>query len=184
MKRIVCSVSLVILVLALAAWAQAPAPKPGPEHQKVKMYVGHWTYTGEYKPGPIGPGGAFTGEYNAQMILGGFFLQGHWTEKNPSGEVKGFETFGYDPANKNYFQSQYQDDGSMASGVLTVSGNTWTYSGKTVAAGKQYAFRATLVFAADLAGIELKADISTDGSTWTPFIEAKFTKAKPAPKKK
>jgi len=74
------------------------------------------------------------------------------------------------------------DNGSIGSGVLTVSGNTWNYSGKIVAAGKQYMWRGTLIFAADLTGIEVKTEISSDGNAWTPFWEVKFTKVKPAKK--
>lgn len=184
MKRFVVAVSVVVLVFAVFAWAQAPAPKPGPEHQKVKIFVGHWTYEGEYKAGPFGPGGKATGEYTAQMILGGFFVQGHWVEKGASGVLRGFETFGYNPTTNNYLQSQYADDGSMASGAITVSGNTWNYSGTTFFAGKQYQLRNTLTFAADLMSIVMKAELSADGNSWTPFWDFKFTKVpKPAPKK-
>ena len=97
--------------------------------------------------------------------------------------MKGFETFGYDPANKNYAQSQYQDDGSIGAGVLTVNGNTWNYLGKMDAGGNQFMWRMTIVFAADLMSSTLKGDISTDGNTWTSLYEAKYIKAAPAPKK-
>jgi hypothetical protein len=66
---------------------------------------------------------------------------------------------------------------------LSVEGNTVTWAGKFTVAGKEYQLREPLVLAADLKSGTAKADISTDGNTWTPFFEAKFTKAKPAPKK-
>jgi hypothetical protein len=183
MKRFIVAVSVVILVLAVFAWAQTPAPKPGPEHKKVEIFVGHWTYETEYKPGPLGPGGKAPGEYTAQMILGGFFVQGRWVEKGPSGVSRGFETFGNNPATNNYLQSQYTDDGGMASGAITISGNTWNYSGTTFFAGKPYQLKGTMTFAADLMSIVVKMEISPDGNAWTPFWEAKFTKVKPTPKK-
>jgi hypothetical protein len=183
MKRIAFVVGLVVLAFAVAILAQTPAPKPGPEHQKVGAFVGHWTYAGEYIAGPAGPGGKFTGEYTAQMILGGFFVQGHWVEKGPSGEQKGFETFGYNPATNNYLQTQYIDDGSMSSGEITVSGNIWNFSGATYIGGRQYKIRSTMTFAADLMSIVMKAEVSADGSSWTPFWDAIFTKVKPAPNK-
>ena len=183
MKRFVIAISLVFLVFAVFAWAQTPAPKPGTEHHKVKIVVGHWTYEGEYKPGPFGPGGKATGEYTAQMILGGFFVQGHWMEKGPSGETRGFETFGYNPATNNYLQSQYADDGSIAAGSITVNGNIWSYSGITFFAGKRYELRNTLTFATDLMSIVMKAELSADGNSWTPFMDFTFTKIKATPKK-
>jgi len=183
MKRFVIAISLVFLVFAVFAWAQTPAPKPGPEHQKVRIFAGHWTYEGEYKPGPWGPGGKVSGEYTAQPILGGFFVQGHWTEKGPLGETRGFETFGYNPATNNYLQSQYADDGSIAAGSITVNGNIWSYSGITFFAGKRYELRNTLTFAADLMSMVMKGELSADGNSWTPFMDFTFTKVKATPKK-
>jgi hypothetical protein len=183
MKRFVVAVSIVVLVFAVFAWAQTPAPKPGPEHNKVGVFVGHWTYEVEYKASPFGPAGKATGTYDAQMILGGFFIQGHWVEKGASGVVRGFETFGYDPMTGNYPQSFYQDDGSKGSGAYTVNGNIWNYVGASVTGGKKYMVRWTMTFAADLMSITQKFDFSTDGNSWTPFGDQKYTKAKPAPKK-
>jgi Protein of unknown function (DUF1579) len=184
MKRLAIAVCVVILVFAVTSIAQTPAPKPGPEHQKVKIFVGHWTFAGEYKPGPWGPGGNAIGEETVEMVLGGFFVQGHYVEKGASGETRGFETFGYNPATNNYLQSQYTDDGGIASGAMTVNGNTWNYSGITFFAGKQYKTRYTMTFAADLMSMVMKTELSADGNSWAPFGDFRFTKVpKPAPKK-
>jgi hypothetical protein len=117
------------------------------------------------------------------MILGGFFLQARSTEKGPAGETRGLEIDGYDPMNKNLCSQSYRDDGSTFSGVITVSGNTYTWAGKLVIAGKQYQYKGTFVLAADLASATYKEELSADGKTWTPLGEARYTKAKPAPKK-
>jgi len=184
MKRIALAVGMVVLVFAVSLWAQTTAPKPGPEHQKVRMFVGHWTFAGEYKPGPLGPGGKSTGEETVEMVLGGFFVQGHYVEKGASGETRGFETFGYNPATNNYLQSQYIDNGSMGSGAMTVNGNTWDYSGITFFAGKQFKTRYTMTFASDLMSMVMKTELSADGNSWTPFSNFKFTKVpKPTLKK-
>ncbi|HVP90333.1 MAG TPA: DUF1579 family protein [Terriglobales bacterium] len=184
MKRTAFLVSAVLLVFAASIWPQTAAPKPGPEHQKIKMFVGHWTYEIEYKSGPWGPAAKTTGEYANEMTLGGFFSQGRWVEKAPWGPSRGVETFGYNPAGKNYLQSQYTDDGGMASGEITLNGNTWSYSGVQLLAGKQYKTRGTMTFAADLMSMTAKFETSADGIGWMPFWEAKFTKVKPAPKTK
>jgi len=176
---------LLVVCFAAATQAQAPAlkPKPDPALQKLHGWVGHWTYEGEYKPGPLGPGGKFTGEYDGKMILGGFLLQARWTEKGPTGETRGLEIYGYDPVNKNFPSAVYMDNGSSLTGVMNISGNTFTFSGKFLAAGKLYEGRVTMINAEDWMSMTLKAEISTDGKAWTPFIESKYTKAKPAPKK-
>jgi hypothetical protein len=184
MKRIAIAVCVVVLVLAVVARAQTPAPKPGPEHKKVGVFVGHWTYEAEYKAGPLGPAGKATGVYNAQWVLGGFFVQGQWVEKGASGETRGIETYGYDPLNKNYAQSMYQDDGTIGSGAMTGSENIWNYEGAWVIGGKKYMVKVTFTLAADLMSFTQKGDISADGNSWTPWLEAKYTKVpKPAPKK-
>jgi len=185
MQRISTLLFLFVFCCATAvqAQAQAPPPKPDPEVKKLHADLGHWTYEGEAKPGPLGPGGKFTGEFDGRMILGGFFFQGWGTDKGPAGEGRYLEIDGYDPVNKNFTSDIFDDDGSRFSGVLTLTGNTRTYVGKTVQPGKQYLYRGTLVLAADLASGTYNEEISLDGKTWVAYGESKWTKAKPAPKK-
>ncbi len=180
-------ISILLLVLAVcfaaASQAQAPAPKPNPELKKLSVFVGHWTYEGEYKPGPLGPGGKCTGEYTGQMILGGFFFQARWTEKGPAGETRGLDIEAYDPVDKNFVSNWYFSDGGRFSGVSTVSEKTDAVAGKYLLTGKQYQFKDTLIFAADLMSVTERGEISADGKTWTPWFENKWTKVPPAPKK-
>jgi hypothetical protein len=56
-------------------------------------------------------------------------------------------------------------------------------AGKFAVSGTQYQFREPFVLAPDLMSATVKSEISVDGQTWTPFFEAQYTKAKPAPKK-
>ena len=185
MKKFVllCLLLMVGLVSVVQAQTPAAAPKPDPELKKLAVWVGHRTSEGEYKPGPLGPGGKFTGEYDGKMILGGFVFQGRWTEKGPAGETRGLELYRYDPVNKNFPTEIYMDNGSSYSGVMSISGNTFSLPGKFLAAGKLYEGRFVITNAADGMSLTLKAGFSTDGKTWTPFVESKYTKVKPAAKK-
>ena len=183
MKRTVALLFLLAFCSVTAMQAQAPASKPAPEVKKLHAVVGHWRYEGEAEPGPWGPGGKLTGEYTGQMIHGGFFLQGRWTEKGPAGEARGLEIDGYDPVNKNLSGQYYIDDGSTFSGVITITGNTWTYAGKMVIAGEQYQYKETFIVATDLMSGTDKGEISVDGKTWAPLREVKWTKVQPAAKK-
>ena len=183
MQRISALLFLLVFCFATAMQAQAPALKPDPELMKLSVLVGHWTWEGEWKPGPLGPGGKHTSEITCQMILGGFFLHCRSTEKGPAGETRGLEIYGYDPVNKNFPTQTYTDNGSTFSGVLTVTQNTYTWAGKLVAAAKPYQFKSTFVLASDLASATYMEEISVDGKTWTPLREAKFTKVQPAAKK-
>jgi hypothetical protein len=183
MKRISVLLFLLVVFTATAMQAQAQAPKPDPEVKKLHAALGHWTYEGEAKPSPLGPAGKYTGEFDGRMILGGFFFQGRGTEKEPAGEGRYLEIDGYDPVNKNFSSEFYLDDGSRFSGALTVAGNTWTYEGKLVMAGKQYQFKGTFALAPDLASGTYKTEISLDGKTWATSGESKWTKSQPAAKK-
>ena len=183
MQRISVLLLALVVCFATAMQAQAPAPKPDPALKKLSVLVGHWTYEEEYKPGPLGPGGKVTGDWTAQMILGGFLLQARSTEKGPAGETRGLEIDGYDPMNKNLCSQSYRDDGSTFSGVITASGNTYTWAGKFVVAGKQYQYKGTFELAPDLASATYNEEISVDGKTWTPLGEARYTKVPPAAKK-
>jgi len=183
MTRISVLLFLLVFCFATATHAQAPAPKPNPELKKLSVFVGHWTYEGEYKPGLLGPGGKVTGEYNGQMILGGFFFQARWTEKGPAGEARGLDIEAYDPVDKNFVSNWYFSDGGRFSGVLTVSEKTYAFAGKFLLTGKQYQFKDTLIVAADLMSLTERGEISADGKTWTPWFETKWTKVQPAPKK-
>jgi hypothetical protein len=183
MQRISVLLFLSVFCFATALRAQAQAPKPDPEMKKLSVLVGHWTYEGETNPGPLGPGGKHTGEWTCQMILGGFFLRCGWTEKGPAGAARGLMLSGYDPVNKNFSTEWYFDDGSRPSGAMSITGNTWNLAAKWAVAGKQIQHRSTFVLAPDLASATQKAEISTDGKTWTPLFERKYTKAQPAAEK-
>lgn len=182
MRRITILLFLSVFCFATAMQAQAQAPKPDPELKKLSVFLGHWTYEGESKTGPLGPGGKYTGEYTARMILGGFFFQARWAEKGASGETRSLEIVGYDPVNKNLVSNGYEDGGGTGSAVLNVSGSGYTGTGKYLLAGKQYLTRIAATFAPDLMSITRKLEISADGTTWTPY-EEKWTKVQAAPKK-
>ena len=185
MTRTIALLFLLVFCFAtvMHTQAQAPAPKPDPEVKKLHADLGHWTYEGEAKPGPLGPGGKFTGEFDGRMILGGFFFQGRGTDKGPAGEGRYLEIDGYDPVNKNFTHHSYGDDGASFSGVLTITGNTWRYAGSSVSGGKQHQYKGTFVLAPDLASGTYKDEVSPDGRTWTTCEESKYTKVQPAPKK-
>ena len=183
MQRISILLLALVVCFATAMQAQAPAPKPGPEVKKLHANLGHWTYEGEAKPGPGCLGGKFTGEMTCQMILGGFFLQCWFTEKEPEGEWRLLAIDGYDPLNKNFTHDSYADDGTRFPGVLTITGNTWTHAGRWVSEGNQYHYKGTFTFAPDLASGTYKDEISLDGKMWATCEESKYTKVQAAPKK-
>jgi len=183
MARTIALLFLLVFCFTTAMQAQAPAPKPDPEVKKLSVYLGHWTYEGESKPGPWGPGGKITGERDARWILRGFYLETRDRQKRPTGESQSIEIDGYDPANKTATWTVFADDGETPSGVSAfTSGTSVTWSGKFVLGGKQYLVRGTDVFARDLLSFTERSEFSSDGKTWMPDWEYKATKAQPAAK--
>lgn len=184
MKRFTFVVGMVVLVFAVSIWAQTQAPKPDPELKKFDVFLGHYTYEGEYMAGPFGPASKVTGDWTFGKILGGFFYQNQFTEKGASVETHGIEIIGYDAEKKSFFSNEYHDDGIMYSGVYVVSGNAWTYTGKVMVMGTPYMLKAAITTAADSMSFTVKGEISSDGKAWAPIFDMLYTKVpKPAPKK-
>ena len=158
--------------------AQTPVPKPDPAVQKLQVLMGHWTVEEEGKAGPWGPEYQITLDYDSRMILGGFFLQGRWTVKGLGDAA--LEIIGYDPVTKNFTDDIFFGDGNRLVGVVTVSGNTWTWIGKGILAGKPYQVKGRIIFAADSMSLTAAFEASSDGKTWMPWFENKHTKTKAA----
>lgn len=145
--------------------AQTPAaPKPGPEQQKMAVWLGTWTYKGQEYPAAIGNSGTFAGTDTHRFVLGGFFLEGRYKEK----EGQGQGMIWYDAASKTYRATGYGGDGSVSTGSIMVAGNVWTETGTRVdAKGQSGPYRITTEFAADGKSGTTKAEISKDGgATW------------------
>ncbi len=182
MKRISPAVSMAVLLFAVPLWAQTTAQKPDPEIKKFDVFLGHWTYETEYKASPLGPAIKVTGELSGRKILGGFFIEMQAVERGATGETRAIEIVGYDPANKAFFSTEYHDDGNMSSETYVFNGNTVIDTGKFTVAGKAYMFKATMILAADSMSFVGMGEISTDGNSWVPWFEIKYTKVPtPAP---
>ena len=186
MRTYVVVCFLVIAGFGSAIYAQTPAtaPKPDPELKKLETWVGRWTYEQEYKPGPLGPGDKVTGEMKWNVILGGFFGQGWFTEKGANGVSHNLEIDGYDTLSKKSTFTMFYDSGTTASGTYSFSSaKEWSFEGKLCAGGKEYPLRGKGVFAPDMKSFTFSGEISTDGKTWAPWWDGKYTKSEPAAKK-
>jgi len=175
MKRlpiVTISVALCTTVLTLA---QAP-PKPGPEQQRLAAFIGNWTFAGEMKPGPMGPGGKMTGTDRITWLPGGFFVERRFNGKSPLGEMSGVEILGYDSARKTYTYNFFDNMGTMGAGTITVNGSTWTATGGGSSGGQAFQERCSLTFGAGNTTLAIKCESSADGKTYAPFLEGTATK--------
>ena len=170
MKRL----PVVVLLMSMHAGVigqKQEMPKPGPEHQRLGAFVGNWTFEGEMKPGPMGPGGKITGTDRIEWLPGNFFVHRRFEGKSPMGEMRGIEILAYDSAKKVYTYNAFDSLGMMGSGTMTVKGNTWNTTGTSTMGGGTMQDRCTLEFGAGSTSLAIKCEMSSDGKSWTPTFE-------------
>ena len=93
--------------------------------------------------------------------------------------MQGLEILAYDGARKIYTFNAFDSLGNMASGTMTVKGNTWTTTGTMTMGTTTMRDRCSLEFGAGGATLTMKCGISTDGKTWTPAFEGTAKEEQP-----
>lgn len=171
-----CSLALFVATLLLTATASAQMnmPKPGPEHKKLDYFTGNWTCDGDTKPGPMGPGGKMTMTDDSKWMDGGFFVVIHSQYKSPMGNGTGLAFLGYDADEKKYTYNEFNSDGEVVLSKGTVDGDAWTWIGDMKPAGKGRFSEKIL----SPTSYSFKFEMSSDGASWTPFMDGKCTKSK------
>ena len=180
MKRLLVTVLFVFAMpcLVFGQVLTAQPPTPGPEQQKLKVYVGDWTYEGENHATPFGPAGTFTGKASVRAILGGFFIEWHAEETATAGTTDWVGIDGYDPITSRFTFYCFDNSGMIQTVSYTMEGTQLSFSGTQSLGGKQAKVRGTGVFAADRASWVERFELSVDGRVWMPFWESKFTRVK------
>lgn len=177
MKKAFTTGSLVAFMVSAVVAAQPPAAKPGPEHKALEAFAGIWKMDMTMHPGPLGPGGKVTGTETCRMFEGGFHMTCDSSGSSPMGAMKGHAVISWDRNAKKYtyFAINNMQDAEQATG--TVSGNTWTWSGKTdLGNGKMINSRFTIVLTSPTVHA-MKWEMSEDGKTWTTVMEGTTTKS-------
>lgn len=150
------------------------AKTPGPEHKKMAVWVGDWTYEGESKNSPFGPGGKMKGKESSKMVLDGFVWEDRWQDEPVAGTGgRGIIYLRYDPETKTYIDYSFANDGTFGSTTNTISGNVWTGVGtQTDPSGKIYKTRFVRTLSADGRTGSIKAEYSADGGkSWMTWWE-------------
>jgi len=161
--------------IALPVQAQMDMPKPGPELKKLDYFAGTWTTEGDIKPGPMGPGGKFSGTDHVQWMDGGYFLV---TRSEFNGAMgKGTETsyMGYDANDKAYTYDSFSTMGEADHSKGTVDGDTWNWHNEEKMGGQTMKGRFTVKVVSPTS-YNMKFEMSSDGTTWTTVMEGKATK--------
>jgi hypothetical protein len=167
-----------LLLLSVATQGIAQAPQPGPEVKKLAALVGTWRYQGDAMASPLGPAAKVSGTQTGRMVMGGFALEWRGSEKGAFGGVQWGEMDVYDASSRSYPSLGYQNDGTTWSGSYVVGGNTWKFTGTITSKGVNYKMREETTLSADGKTGTWKNEISTDGTTWAPWIQGTLTKSK------
>lgn len=167
---------LLAVVFSTFVSAQPPTPTPGPEHKRLEVFVGTWKMDATMQPSPMGPGGKMTGTETCTMFDGGYHLTCESSGSGAMGNVKGHVILTWDRNTKQYryFAVNNMPDAEQATG--TVSGNTWTWTGKTdLGPGKTFHSRFTMIETSPTVH-KMTWEMSEDGKAWKVVMEGTSTK--------
>lgn len=178
MKRIILAV-LGLTVTAAVVLAQAPAapPKPAPEAKNLEYFVGKWSVESDIEPGPLGPGGKYTGTESWEPFTGGFHIVGKAEGKGPKGELKSHGMMSYDTDSKAYVYQGIDSTGWAGSYKGSLSGDTWTWSGEAKVDGKPMKMR-SIIKQVSADAYTWKFEASPDGQTWKLVEAGKGTRVR------
>ena len=177
---------LVLLFWTVSGVVLAQAAGERPEltagHKKMLDWCGQYTITGKTFTSPLGPAHPVKGTWIAGPILNGFAIEGSYSfeGKGPNGETQGREIISYDPETDKYHYIFWGDTGYVDQAPFTQQGAVASWQTTSVMNGKKYHFRGTETDLPDGAGFVRREDYSTDGQTWQPLHESRFTIVTPA----
>ena len=177
MKMPFTMLSCMTLLLGIGslARAQTEMPKPAPELKKLDYFTGTWIAKGEVKPGPMGPGGKFTGTNQVQWMDGAFFLVTHSEFNGAMGKGRETAYMGYDSNEKMYTYDSFNSLGEADHAKGNVDGDTWTWQSETRMGPQTMKGRLTIKVLSATA-YNFKFEMSPDGATWNTVLEGKDTK--------
>ena len=147
-------------------------PKPSPEQRKLERLAGRWEGEEKVHPSPWGPtGGTAVGRVENRMAVDGFaLLQDYEQDRGHPGLFRGHGVFHYDAASGEYVL-QWIDNSGMPGSMYrgTFEGDVLTMTTRSPAGSG----RATWTLdGAD--AYRYLMEVSPDGVTWHPFLEATY----------
>ena len=177
MKSTLTAVFAVALLTCVVAAQQPPqAQKPGPEQKRIGYFAGDWSFSGEAKPSPMGPGGKITATESCSWFAGGFHLVCRTKGTGPMGPSTGQSTMSYDTGRKMYTYHAINSTGSAIFVRGQVDGKVWTWSDDMTIEGKAMKIRATVTEESPTAySFKLEAG---DGTAMAVIEEGRATKVK------
>jgi hypothetical protein len=160
-----------------AATQAPPAPKPGPEHKRIGYFAGQWTFQGEAKPSPMGPGGKVTATETCEWFAGGFQLVCKSKGTGPMGPATSQAVMAYDAGRKSYSYHSISSRGDTIFVRGNVEGKIWTWADDITIEGKPMKIRATVTEETPTA-YSFKLEASIGSGPFAVIEEGKATKVK------
>ena len=174
MRSVFSGVVAVLLGTAVTL-TQAPPQKPGAEHKRFERMVGQWSYQGEAKASPLGPGGKITGSETCELFQGGFAVVCRSKGTGPKGSMTGLNVTSYDTARQTY---TYYAISSLGDNIFVrgnVKGNVWTFEDQMEADGKTMTVRATVTEESPTVSV-FKLEVGPAGGQMMVVEEGRSTK--------
>lgn len=171
-QRVKTLVAMAAIVSTVALSAQdRTAPTRGDAAvERLSVFVGHWHTDAEMKPGPFGPGGAFTSDDQLAWMDGRRFVVGEAHSTTPFGKQFQLTILGYDTRQQVYTFSAFNSGGVRTAATGQVAGDTWTWT------SPDNAIRQTITIVSSTR-YTFVSEISMDnGSTWLPFVAGQVRK--------
>lgn len=172
----ICTSVAGMLVVCASAQAQE-MPKPGPEHQAMSVFLGKWSFDGEAKAGPMGPGGKITFTESCEWFEGGFAVVCRSEGKSPMGPTKSLSimTFDMEKRSYTYYAVETGVPPFMANGHR--DGKAWRWQTEASMGGGQTMKTEVTVTEVSPTATTFEMKASMDGGkTWAPVMEGKSTK--------
>jgi ketosteroid isomerase-like protein len=152
-----------------------PKNDASPELRRLSYLVGRWTYEGEAKVSPFGPGGRFSGRIDCRWYAGGWQLVCNTDGASPSGPMRMLEIYGWDRDARRYTYAAIDSEGFAATGRPTVLDRTWTVVVDIRAGGKQQRIRSTTTEESPTS-MSFSSELSTPGGAFAPVSSGKARK--------
>jgi hypothetical protein len=173
--KVVLSTAIAFAIVTSSITAQTTAPKPGAEHKRLEYFAGAWSYQGEAKQSPFGPGGKISGTETCDWFAGGFQLICRSKGSSAKGPMTGQAIVTYDAGRRGYtyYAISSQGDNFFLRG--NVDGKVWTWADESTVEGKPMKLRVTVTEETPTS-YSFKVEGSFDGGAMTVIEEGKSTK--------
>lgn len=150
-------------------------PKPQDEHRRLQVLAGSWVGEEKIYPSPWDPqGGTATAKVESRIDLDGFYLITDYVESR-GGQVtyRGHGVHSYDRNERCYVMFWFDSIGEVvpAPSKGQWQGNKLIYAHKTSMGHSRYTYE----FKGE-GRYSFMIENSQDGQTWTPFMEAHYTR--------